>query len=247
MKRHLIAVIGACILLVFMYQKLIHISHTSQVNTILKEKEQHIALAYDTVKSSYQKVTTAYFEEKIMDESVLTLLRQAPHASKEAKALIRGQLYRHLWPLYKEKLRPLEIRQLHFHLPDGESFLRFHSPGDNGDNLMDIRTLIKKANTDKTNVFGFEGGRIYPGFRHVFPIIDKGVHLGSVEISNSFEAFITAFNHVMGSTKLSLIMKKEITSLMAFHHHLDYFIPSFFSNDYVMEHPSLSTYTRHAF
>lgn len=85
--------------------------------------------------------------------------------------------------------RPYEImarsglRQLHFHSPDSVSLLRMHKPDRHGDSLADVRPTVVEANRALRPVFAFEEGRIFNGFRHVFPVFHDGRHIGSVETS----------------------------------------------------------------
>jgi len=150
-------------------------------------------------------------------------------------------LYRLLYPVYNNDLKNLGVRQLHFHTPKGESFLRFHKPSENGDPLFDIRPSIKIANIDKIFASGFEGGRIYPGFRYVFPIIDKGVHLGSVEISLPYESIELELSKLLTYKNHALLMKRSVTTNLVFDGHKEFFIPSSFSNEFVIENQKISS------
>ncbi|PJF26685.1 MAG: two-component sensor histidine kinase, partial [Phototrophicales bacterium] len=123
----------------------------------------------------------------INQPEVLSLFAQANGASEERQAEIRTALYDMLVDDY-QRLDDLNLRQLHFHLPDNTSFLRFHRPNLFGDNLTDVRYTIALANRELVPVVGFEEGRIYNGFRYVFPLFYEGVHIGSVETSVSFLA-----------------------------------------------------------
>jgi diguanylate cyclase (GGDEF)-like protein len=90
-----------------------------------------------------------------------------------------------------------DLRQLHFHLKDNESFLRFHRPGKYGDNLTGIRSTVEWVNENHSALSGFEEGRIYNGFRYVFPLETHShsyqEHLGSVETSFSAHAIAREF------------------------------------------------------
>ena len=62
------------------------------------------------------------------------------------------------------------MRQLHFHFKDGTSFLRMHRPNIYGDNLFGIRESIEYVNTRKEKFVGFEEGRIFNGYRYIYPL-----------------------------------------------------------------------------
>lgn len=226
---------------------LVFLSYTStqmqdERNALLARQNQILETSYKAVTQMYKVSIESYFKYIVLQQDVLDILHDAKEANAEDKAILRGLLYRVLYPIYNNDLKNLGVRQLHFHTPKGESFLRFHKPSENGDPLFDIRPSIKIANTDKVFVSGFEGGRIYPGFRYVFPIIDKGEHLGSVEISLPYEEsielelskLVTCKNHI-------LLMKKSVTTNLVFDIHKEHFMPSSFSNEFVIENQKISS------
>ncbi|NCB82813.1 MAG: PAS domain S-box protein, partial [Bacilli bacterium] len=199
--------------------------------------------SYTAVTNMFSIAIENYFRHLIMQPSVLELLHQAKEAPSEEKAVLRGLLYRELYTLYNGELKRLGIRQLHFHTPQGESFLRFHKPDENGDALIDIRPSIKIANVDKKFVSGFEGGRILPGFRYVFPIVDKEVHLGSVELSLSYESIEFELSKLLTSKNHILLMRKEVTTSIVFENQKEHFMPTNFTKNYVIENEKLSMLT----
>ena len=72
--------------------------------------------------------------------------------------------------------------------------MRFHKPDKFGDDLNDVRASVRYVNQHKKPTFGFEEGRIFNGYRFVYPLSDEqGKHLGSVEVSMSLLAFKEAF------------------------------------------------------
>ncbi|ACF14784.1 diguanylate cyclase (GGDEF domain) [Chloroherpeton thalassium ATCC 35110] len=143
--------------------------------------------AYDVITLSNSESAQIAFSSQINQPEILDLFKQARSADENRRDSIRQNLYEKLSPLY-ERLTLRDVRQLHFHLPDCESFLRFHRPTKYGDNLKGVRYSVEKANADLVRVTGFEEGRIFNGFRNVFPLIYEGEHLGSVEVSMEFDA-----------------------------------------------------------
>ncbi|MEA3554725.1 MAG: ATP-binding protein [Campylobacterota bacterium] len=89
-------------------------------------------------------------------------------------------------------MKRFNLKQLHFHLKNNDSFLRMHKPNKFGDNLTDIRPTIAYVNKNKTKIDSFEEGRIYNGYRFVFPIAKDNIHLSSVEVSFAAKAFTRA-------------------------------------------------------
>jgi len=142
-------------------------------------------------------------------------------------------LFRMLNPSYNE-LKILNYRQLHFHLKNNESFLRFHRPAKFGDNLTNIRSTIKYVNQHVKYAQGFEEGRIFNGFRYVFPLIYNQKHIGSVELSTEFTAIVESLekNHqIIGDF---MILKEEVENNVFESEKVNYY-DSPFSEKFSME------------
>jgi PAS domain S-box-containing protein len=155
-----------------------------------KLEETHInklETTYQVVVNSYGLVSQTIFSELINRPEIIDIFSQAYHADTKKRDQLRVQLYDSLKNNYR-RLKQRGLRQLNFHLPDGESFLRFHRPERYGDNLFPIRYSIKMANTQKIPVQGFEEGSIFHAFRYIYPLFDDNKHIGSVETSVSFQA-----------------------------------------------------------
>ena len=100
-------------------------------------------------------------------------------------------LRKKLLNLFEEKyiyLKKLGFRQFHFFLPNGKSFLRIHYPPIFGDYLKDERDTYKYVIQFKIPVSAYEEGKLFNGFRNVYPIFYKGKFVGGVELSYSFSA-----------------------------------------------------------
>lgn len=70
---------------------------------------------------------------------------------------------------------------LHFHLPDGHSFLRMHDPEHWGDYLAAIRPSLKKIHKEKKMMSGFEIGLHGAFFRIFSPVFYQGNYVGALE------------------------------------------------------------------
>jgi len=100
-------------------------------------------------------------------------------------------LRKKLLNLFKEKyiyLKKLGFRQFHFFLPNGKSFLRIHYPPLFNDSLKDERDTYKYLINFKIPVNAYEEGKLFNGFRNIYPIFYKGEFVGGVELSYSFSA-----------------------------------------------------------
>jgi len=239
--RHILAIILFALLSCLAFFGYTKTHMLEERDALLERQNQILETSYKAVTHMYKVSIESYFKYIILNQGVLNILHKAKEANIEEKAILRGSLYRLLYPIYNNDLKDLGVRQLHFHTPKGESFLRFHKPSENGDPLFDIRPSIKIANIDKVFISGFEGGRIYPGFRYVFPIIDKGEHLGSVEISLPYESIELELSKLLTCKNHVFLMKKSVTTNLVFDSHKEYFMPSSFSDEFVIENQKISS------
>jgi diguanylate cyclase (GGDEF)-like protein/PAS domain S-box-containing protein len=139
--------------------------------------------AYGTIISSYAEFADVAQGWLVGDPHAYQLMRDLFNEAPEA----RGQAYRYLYPFF-ETLRAKHVRQLHFIGRDGRSRLRMHAPELYGDQLFEIRPLLKDVVAQGRPLSGFENGRVFHGFRYVYPVIDDGDILGALEVSLSFSA-----------------------------------------------------------
>ena len=100
------------------------------------------------------------------------------------KARNREGLYKYMLPFYlnvKDR-----IPRIHFHLPDGTSFLRVHKPESFGDPIAMARPLIARALQNKSSESGIEIGRDGLGLRVITPLYSDNQFLGLMEFSMDF-------------------------------------------------------------
>lgn len=189
---------------------------------------------YTNTRKSYSKITKLLYDEIINTPEVIDLFKQAKDASPEMQGTIRLSLYKLLIPTY-ESLKSINIRQLHFHLPNVSSFLRFHKPEKYGDSLVGIRHSLEIVNKEKRYVEGFEEGRIYNGFRYVYPLFDEEKrHIGSVETSLSFKALSNDIEETLGD-EIDFILKKSIVERKVWENEKSHYITSHINNRYMHE------------
>ncbi|MEA3352868.1 MAG: ATP-binding protein [Campylobacterota bacterium] len=182
MKKIYFTVVALCLIAVsyvgLTYEK------NLKIENHLKEKTIQYKQNYNVIYEEYKKISNVIYQIKINTPELKEIFKNAKSADNKQKVIIRDKLYKYLSDSYKI-LKEQNIKQLHFHLPNNESFLRFHRPGKFGDDLTNIRGTVKYVNEYKKAIDGFEEGRIYNGYRFVFPIVHQKEHLGSVEISFS--------------------------------------------------------------
>ena len=173
----------------------ISLSKSHEIETILENKTEIAQIEYDTIYSKIKSQSLMIFQESINKPSVIELFKNAYTADEETKKTIRENLHSHLYTSYMRMRILLHIRQLHFHLPNNHSFLRMHRPAKFGDDLTGIRQTVEYVNKNHKMIHGFEEGRVYNGFRFVYPLFDQKKYIGSVEVSFDVSSFKDALNN----------------------------------------------------
>ena len=154
-----------------------------KIQSYLNGKTKNYLNAYDGLYSQYKVMSDLVYTTNINTTEVKDIFAKARDVKEKDQA--RTELYAHLKETYK-LLTEISIKQLHFHLPNNDSFLRFHRPRKFGDNLTKIRETVNYVSNTHQAIDSFEEGRIYNGYRHVYPLFDENKqYLGSVEISFS--------------------------------------------------------------
>ncbi len=164
--------------------------------------------ANKTTLYMYQLIAEVVYDEVINKPEILKIMAEAYQAPPQKQAILRGRLYRALYPAYT-RLKEKNLSQLHFHFPNNTSFLRFHRLEKFGDSLSDIRESVCLVNATHKPVFGFENGHAFHGFRYVFPLEYKNRCMGSVEISVSFKAVQRSLAKVSPDHDFLFILKKD--------------------------------------
>jgi diguanylate cyclase (GGDEF)-like protein/PAS domain S-box-containing protein len=202
---------------------------------LMERNELTLEVSWKATQALQRNSVSTYFEEYVLDPRTIALLRAAQDPAD--RDLARLELFRHLNPAY-ERMVERGVRQFHFHLPNGDSFLRFHYPARFGDNLFDVRESIRLANTQLKPVFGFEAGRVVSGYRSVFPISDPdGTHLGSVELSMPFKALLEELRALMPQHEFQLLLDTEKQRAVLFDEQQSLYEPWPASDEFLVEDP----------
>ena len=206
----------------------------SKKNLYLEKQISTQAIGWKSVYAIDETDTNAFFNNLIMNKKVLTLLKQ--YQDPTQSRLARLKLYREMYTLYP-LLKEQGIYVLHFHTPDNHSLLRMHLPYKFGDDLTAQRPAVVQVNTNLKPLHGFEVGKIYAAFRHIYPIVTDGVHLGSVEFSKPFEPMRQKMELLDSQPEYLMILRKDLVISKAEKGFKYYFGNSMFSDDWVEEDP----------
>lgn len=181
-----------------------------RLNKLIEVEKTLISTMYKSIKNEYSTHAKIIYENVINKEDILKIYAEAKNTPDET----REKLYTKLKPMY-ENMITFKLRQLHFHLKNNDSFLRFHRPEKFGDNLSDVRATVKYVNESMKCVSGFEEGRILNGFRFVCPLIYKQEHIGSVEVSTSMNSIIESMSNLLDA-EIEFILDEKIIDKKVF-------------------------------
>ncbi|GAB1409200.1 hypothetical protein MASR1M90_03540 [Desulfovibrionales bacterium] len=209
-------------------------------NKIQKEKTRfseyitNLSLAYQSGVQSYHLAMDGFFANALNQPEITDLLAEVPSAPEEKQNILRGHLYRLLFPAY-ERMQQQYVRQLQFYLPDGTTFLRFNKPEHYNDSLFDVRTMVRIANEEQRVVHGFEIGKISAGFRFIYPLRSKGQHVGSVEVVLTTKVICDALSAMDGSREFTFLMSRALAESTLFPDQLTAYSQSEMNADFLVE------------
>lgn len=174
----------------------------------LKMREAAFHSAYASIITSFRLVSKTIADEVLQQPEILKLVHDVVENEGGQRNHARGLLYRALSPLY-ERTSQYSVQQLHFHFANNHSMLRFHLPQKSDDDLTLFRPSIVRANKQHCEVHGYESGRVVVGFRHVYPLFYQRKHIGSVEVSNSFQQLRSELNAYAPDSSFQFMMLKS--------------------------------------
>jgi PAS domain S-box-containing protein len=183
-----------------MIYQLLETRYKKEIETYEEQEKNQIRNEYNLIQNKNLELANFIFNTVINKEEVIELFENGK----------RDELFDLLKEDYNDLVELIHIRQLHFHTNQSESFLRMHRPNKYGDSLIGIRESVEYVNRHLDTFYGFEEGRIFNGFRHVFPVFNKkDKHIGSVEISFDSLTFIESYLKSFGK-KANFLLKKDI-------------------------------------
>jgi len=165
-----------------------------KIDEYLILKTDNYEVMYKTVYDNFKSNSKFILHHLMTNHKVVDIYKKINNTSNiQELDSLRQDLYNDMQKEY-EFFQYMNLKQLHFHLPDNRSFLRMHKPSKHSDDLTDFRSTVAYVNKNKTPIDGFENGKVYSGFRYVYPIKDEdNKHLGSMEISFDVSAFTSKF------------------------------------------------------
>jgi len=223
-----------------------YLFHTQQkeyeTNVYFNDKISQEEAQLRTLNAAFAMVAKSIYDNIINQENIVSIIKKANSSyDEQEKTALREELYKELRPLYRN-LKRQNISQLQFHLQGNISFLRFHYPEKFGDSLVGIRPSIDKVNRTQQAVYGFEGGRGFNGFRHVFPLISNKKLIGTVEISHSFNAIKEEAMRLFPAY-YAFLLKKEVINAKVWEKEANNYLPTILSSRYLLDKQTIHTLT----
>lgn len=216
----------------------------STLSLLLLNKEYHeqkgrILDNYSTVMQSkieaslggFKKFSHYVYQQIAHDTQIMELLKQSVESSGLVRDENRKKIYQLLKPSY-DLLKEHHFRQLHFHFANGDSFLRVYRPDKYGDNLFSVRESVRLANTQQKIIDGFEEGRVFNGYRFVYPLTYEQQPLGSVEASLSMGSVLDLLFDLYPKDDFYFMIDKSAVDTKLFEDMKGNYIPSLLSEHY---------------
>lgn len=222
------------LLLCVVVSRLIIIEYHKQEDIYLKGDLDSFSSKFSSTIGVYEVFSNYIYEEIINKPQVLSIMRNALHSNESERDILRRELYDLLYDDYTA-IKKYHFRQLHFHFLNGDSFLRMHSPKKFGDNLFGVRESLRVANTEKIYVTGFEEGRIFNGYRFIYPLFYENEHLGTVEVSISIGTLVDVLPDLYPNLDVFFIMKKDVVDAKVFGEMRENYETTFFSKNYYFD------------
>jgi len=144
-------------------------------------------------------------------------------------------------PVYKVMKNENENLQImHFTDVNNITILRNHNPEKYGDDLTDIRPIVKFTNKNMIPGSGFESGKHGLFFRMIKPILVDGDHYGALEFGIKVDYFNDVLKRILPQAKFAFLIKKDYIKSYIYKDRLaslgDYYIyfetDNFFSSNF---------------
>ncbi|MDE1208756.1 diguanylate cyclase [Vibrio aestuarianus] len=179
----------------------------------------------------FKKFSHYVYQQISQDTQVMTLFKQAVESPGPVRDASRQKIYQLLKPNY-DLLKGHNFRQLHFHFANGDSFLRVHKPEKYGDNLFSVRESVRLANTQQQIIEGFEEGKVFNGYRFVYPLTFEQQPLGSVEASLAMGSILELLFELYPHDDFYFVINKSTVDAKLFEDMKGNYIPTLLSEDY---------------
>ncbi|MDF4657465.1 sensor domain-containing diguanylate cyclase [Vibrio alginolyticus] len=227
----------SCVLLTFlvvMALAFIFNEYQTQRERILSSASHELNSKIESSLGVYKDFSNYVFKEIEDDPNIFRLMSEAYFGDENIRTFNRNKIYSMLQEKYNT-LTDFNFRQLHFHFKNGDSFLRVHKPEKFGDNLLSVRESVRIANKEIRFVQGFEEGRIYNGYRFVYPVIYNDIHIGTLEVSLSMGSIVNLLFDLYPEQDFFFLINKDVVDYKVFGDTKNNYIHSTIASDYYVD------------
>lgn len=204
------------------------------IDNYLYSEEHKVSDSMQRVNLHVHEISDILFDNIINTKEVIDIFKDAHTADVDTKEIIRKKLYNHLKQKYSS-FKDYNIKLLHFHLPNLDSFLRFHKPEIYGDDIASTRETVAYVAKNKKSTYSFEEGKIYSGFRYVYPLFYKDEYIGSVEISHTSQSFQNMFQDKFDHN-IDIVVRRDVVEAKVFKNQLDNYYDYILNNNFLVQH-----------
>jgi len=95
------------------------------------------------------------------------------------------------------------------------AFIRSHKPDLYGDDLTNVRAIVKESNKHKKIFYGFEAGRVNFSYRITKPIIYDNIHYGVMDMGISSDIFLDYINDISTKAEVTSLINPKFLDIFA--------------------------------
>ena len=231
-KRRLYAYIAIYILIMGVVTLVLVNRHQTLTGNYISANVREFDQRIESYQTMQQKMIDNYQQLFLNSPQIGSIMERSVAADSVEQAALRRQLLELSAKPFKT-LSEYDVRLMFFHLPGAISFLRVHEPHKFGDPLAKSRPLIVHAQETKKKISAFETGKLFDGFRTVYPLSKDGKFVGTVEIAYPFSALKAQAIHQKRGAYTFLI-KRDIQETKAKQSDLKrHYVSSRFGEEYL--------------
>lgn len=166
---------------------------------------------------SYNHIEIFYnhllYDYRLFYDRILRDIQESDVFMEALAANNRQRLYELTLPLW-ERLKQDEARSnvIHYHLPNGNSFLRMHQPDKYDDNISALRATLRHIHQHQKPLVGFEKGVYNLAYRSFAPLFYRNQYIGAIEFGARPDYILDRFKKSY-NLKGMIFVKKDALDL----------------------------------
>lgn len=193
-----------------------HAQHIFVLSTLAEEEKNKNTRIYNQLIASLYEKYRMVGENMLLDSEVIQYVANRDH----------NRLLQLSTPLFTQLQRDnpsLEI--MHFHTADNHSLLRLHRPDTYGDDLSNVRPMIRRANDTGKSQIGLEVGKYGVSYRIALPIREQrsNRHLGVLEFGINMTYVTAALKKQFDIDSAILFKTENLQTFFAYSKNADTF------------------------